>query len=212
MKKLSIIPILVFIFSAGAVFGQCFPHQCSECVASMPFAGNEEMALFVLPDGSGSPLNEAQIRYDGGLLDAHIELVVLDDFGTPIANYPKEDMWLASTNGGMVPCSGGTCADVDTDQNGLTTWANPLRGGGFDTGTCEVIVNGYNVLGGEAPFSLAFNSSDINGDGVVTLADVGLFSSIFFGVYDFSADFFADGVMSLADVGRMAMGVGTSCP
>jgi hypothetical protein len=46
----------------------------------------------------------------------------------------------------------------------------------------------------------------------VNLADVGSFSGIFFGAYDFSADFYADGALNLSDVGRLATGVGGSCP
>ena len=208
VKKLSIISILVLVFSAGSVFGQCFPDQCSECIATMPGAGGYAMALFVIPDGTGSFFYNAQIRDDGSSIDAHIELIVNDVFGIPVPNYPAEDMWLASENGTMVPCAGGSAADQNTDAVGFTEWVNPLRAGGFDTGLCTVVVNGYTVN----YFALGFNSSDITGDGVVNLADIGLFSGILFGAYDFSADYFADGVINLADVGRLALGLGRSCP
>jgi len=135
-------------------------------------------------------------------------MTVNDALGDPVANFPSEDMWLASENGTMVPCTAGSAADQSTDADGFTEWVDPLRAGGFDAGLCAVVINGNTV----DSFALAFNSSDITGDGVVNLADVGLFSGILFGAYDFSADYFADGVMNLADVGRMALGVGTACP
>jgi len=176
----------------------------------MPNAGNEEMVLFVLPDGSGSPFSEAQTRYDGDFLDAHIELRVLDAYGTPVPNYPMEDMWLESTGGGMVSCSGGTCADVNTDQNGLTLWETPLHAGGFSDSSLQVVVNGFPLNMG--PFPMAIVSADMNGDGAVNLSDIGYFSSLFFNEYAFEADLFADGVLNLADVGRLALGKGATCP
>ena len=46
---------------------------------------------------------------------------------------------------------------------------------------------------------------DINGDGVVNLADVGLFASLFFsGAYQAAIDFNCDGVLNLADIGIFA--------
>ena len=209
MKKLFIISIFVFIVTAGSVFGQ---WEYSECLTSMPGAEGHLLALFNIPDGTGSSFYNAQIYNDGAVIDAHIELIVNDAFGYPVPNFPAEDMWLASSNGGLTPCDGGTSPDQDTDANGFTIWANPLRAGGSDTGSCSVIVDGYEVVGGEGSFPLAFNSPDITGDGIVNLADVGLFSAILFGEYDFAADFFSDGVMNLADVGRMASGIGKSCP
>ena len=175
--------------------------------------GSGSLALFNLPNGGGSPFTAAQLLGGTGAeVDATIECIVNDAFGVAVPDFPAEDMWLASTNGGMTPCTGGTAADQNTDALGYTVWANPLRAGGNDAGTCEVMVNGDALTGGSAPFALAFNSADISGDGIVNLADVGLFSGILFGAYDFAADFFADGQMNLADVGRMALGVGTSCP
>ncbi len=183
-----------------------------ESLATMPNGGGSPLALFNLPNGNGNGFMNAQVVGVGTEVDATIDLTVNDAFGVPVTNFPAEDMWLESTGGGMVPCIGGTAADQDTDDLGYTTWANPLRAGGYDAGTCEVMVNGNPLISAGVPFALAFNSSDITGDGVVNLADVGLFSGVLFGAYDFSADFFADGTMNLADVGRMALGLGAACP
>ncbi len=183
-----------------------------ESTATMPNAGGASLALFNLPNGGGNGFDSAQVVGDGAAADATIEMIVRDAFGDIVANFPAEDMWLASTNSGMVPCIGGSAADQNTDVDGFTTWATALAAGGSDVGTCEIMINGEAVFGGDAPFALAFNSADISGDGVVNLVDVGLFSGILFGDYDFAADFFADGVMNLADVGRMALGIGAACP
>lgn len=137
-------------------------------------------------------------------------MIVEDAFGAVVANFPAEDMWLESGDGGMVPCTGGTNADQNTDENGFTTWATALNAGGSSEDLCYVYVNGQALNG--VPFALAFNSADINGDGVVNLTDVGLFSGAFFGSYDFAADFFADGILNLNDVGRLATGLGAACP
>ena len=185
-----------------------------ECMAYMPNSGGVPLVLFSLPDGSGNPFTQAQVLNEGTVVDATIVLVLWDAFGVPIVGFPAEDMWLGSINGGLISCTGGTMADGDTDEFGYTTWSNPLRAGGFGTSGCEIYISGISAICDGLPFDLSFNSADINGDGVVNLADVGIFSDHFYGEssYDFSVDFFADGVLNLGDVGRMATGIGTTCP
>lgn len=194
----------------SAAFATAGIPDPTETVATMPNAGNDDLVLFVLPSGIGSAFMDAQIKDDGTVVDATIEMIVEDAFGAIVANFPAEDMWLESGDGGMVPCTGGTTADQNTDASGFTTWANPLNAGGASEDVCYVYVNGQALNG--VPFTLAFNSADMNGDGTVNLVDVGLFSGAFFGAYDFGADFFADGVLNLVDVGRLAAGLGGSCP
>ena len=66
--------------TAGSVFGQLFPPPpYYNSFATMPGAGDHEMALFNIPDGSGSSFFNAQIRDDGSIIDAHIELFVRDE-------------------------------------------------------------------------------------------------------------------------------------
>jgi hypothetical protein len=175
------------------------------------YSGNETLSLFNLPNGGGSSFAEAQDAGNGGAVeDATITATIVDGNFDPIAGFPAEDLWLASVDGGMVPCVGGTSADADTDANGVTTWANPLNAGGSSEALCEIMVSGDALT--SASLALRFNSADLNSDGTVGLTDVGLFSTIFYGAYDFSADFFADGSMGLSDVGRLALGLGGSCP
>ncbi len=178
---------------------------------SMPNRGNDSPALFCLPNGEGSEFFNAQVVGAGAIVDATIELILRDSDGFAIADFPREDMWL-SLGEGVFSCYEGTRPDGSTDVNGVVFWSTPLRVGGSSTEVVEVFVNGLAVLGGEAPLSLAINSADMNGDGFVLIDDMGLFSTVFFGAYDYSADFYADGIINLADIGRLVQGVGSSCP
>lgn len=165
--------------------------------------------LFVCPAGDGSPFSEAQ-RIDGTVVDATIDLWLYDPFDEPVANYPREDLWLESADWGMVPCTGGTTADHSTDQLGHTVWATPLNAGGSSQTECLVMVSGW--AGYTDPLPLHFNSADLTGDRVVNLSDVSIFAGHYFGEFDFAADLWLDGVLNLADVSRLALGLGGSCP
>ncbi len=208
MKKFFFSSLFLVLVSAGNASAQWW--FCEECSLSMPNASSEDMVLFVLPDGSGSPLTQAQVKNDGSLRDAHIELILRDYIGEPVVDYPAEDMWLESDDGGMIPCIGGAIADQNTEDAGFTHWTRPLRAGGHSESPLRVFVNGMALP--FAPFTLAIVSADMNGDGAVNLVDVSLFSNHFYGGYDFAADYFADGVLNLLDVGRLALGLGGSCP
>ncbi len=194
----------------SAAFATAGIPDPDKTIAGMDGVGIDDVVLFVLPSGIGSPFAEAQIKNDGTVVDATITMIVKDAFEAIVEDFPAEDMWLESGDGGMVPCVGGNIADFNTDEFGWTTWANPMNAGGASEDVCYVMVNGESLNGD--PFALAFNSADQNGDGTVNLADVGLFSSAFFGTYVFGADFYADGVLNLVDVGRLATGLGGSCP
>lgn len=59
-----------------------------------------------------------------------------------------------------------------------------------------------------AALAVTGQGSDINGDGVVNLADIGLFITLYVGgIYDPRADIDCDGVLSLADVGAFVQGL-----
>ncbi len=186
------------------------PDVRDPCVTAVN-AGGQPMVLYCLPNGRGNSFAEAQVMGNGTPVDAILMLQISDSNGDPISGFPQEDIWLESTNGGLVPCAGGTTMDSDTDEHGRSQWSEPLHAGGFDSGTCEVIFIGSRLTCPGLPLNLAFNSADINGDGVVNLVDTGLFAGILFGDFDFSADFFSDGVINLADVSRMAVGLGAGC-
>jgi len=209
LRKIMGLFVCALVIGSAALATAGIPDPI-ETIANMPNGSNDDMALFVLPSGIGSSFDQAQIKSSGAVVDATIEMIVKDAFGAIVANFPAEDMWLESGDMGMVPCTGGSIADQDTDDAGFTTWANPLNAGGNSEDLCYVYVNGQALNG--VPFALSFNSADINGDGLVNLIDVGLFSGFFFGSYDFAADFYADGLLNLNDVGRLAVGLGGACP
>ncbi len=178
-------------------------------VVSSAYEGTEPITLFNQLNGWGSDFTLA-MDADGGIVDATITLLFEDEFLNPIPDFPKEDMWLESADGGLVPCMGGSSADQNTDENGLTYWGNPLVAGGYSQAACVVVVNGNPLT--EQGLPIQFNSPDINGDWTVNLMDVGAFSTNLYGPYHFRSDLYFDGVTNLADVGRLAAGIGTACP
>ncbi len=184
---------------------------CDMSYARIAYSGTETLALTVLPDGSGSAPAAARTPY-GILADATITLYLRDCLDLPIADYPREDLWLESADGGLVLCPGGTIADVDTDAAGSTTWTTPLRGGGMSESLCLVMINGFAVINSGA-FEVRFNSPDMNGDLLVNLSDVPVFVGDFYsGFYHFRSDFSRDGTVNLSDIVTIAQAVGSSCP
>ena len=180
------------------------------CNVEYAYEGDEAVTLFNLPDGSGSPFTEAHLP-DGTIVDATLRVQILDAYNNPVAFFPAEDLWLESVDGALAICIGGTIADEDTDENGWTVWAEPLGASGHSQSRCTLLVSGMYAQGW-VNLDLRFNSADINGDGAVNLADLGLFSSYYYGAYTFEADLFFDGALNLVDVAYFARGAGTSCP
>jgi len=161
--------------------------------------------MFNIPNGGGSSFGAAA----GG--DATITLTLRDGLGAVIANYPFEDMWIESTDGGMVACTGGATADANTDAAGETEWATPLQAGGSSEAGTQVSISGAFLAGATLPIN--HNSADIDGNGAVNLSDVPLFAGDFYGGMDpFRSDFAFDGVVNLSDVVRLAQALGASCP
>jgi hypothetical protein len=200
---------LILGVASFALAGVPAPDNCE---ADMPnYAGGGALSLFNLPNGGGSAFTAAQMA-DGSEVDATIEVIIRDGNNAVIPQYPAEDLWLESVDGGMVACIGGATADFDTDANGVTSWATPLNAGGYSTANATVMIAGDALTGPGGLMALHFNSADITGDGVVNLTDVGNFAAIYFGPYDFAGDFFADGQLNLLDVGRLGLGNGASCP
>jgi hypothetical protein len=180
--------------------------------ASRAYVGGETLSLWNLPDGTGNALTAAFLP-GGAEADATISVELLDGLGVPVPNYPFEDMNLACDDGlgqAMVPCAGGASADFNTDVDGLTTFQTPLNAGGWSTANTVVLIAGAPLTSGD--IALRMNSSDMSGDGLVNLTDVGMFSPIFYGPYSFAADFNNDGLVNLADVGRLSAGNGKICP
>jgi len=171
--------------------------------------GADALSLFVLPNGAGAAFDAARDA-SGAAADGTVTLFLRNSVGGGIENFPAEDLYLSSVDGGMVACVDGAIADSDTDVNGMTQWALPLNAGGNSQALCQVRVSG-DALTSDAGMALNFVSADINGDLVVDLIDVSEFSTDFFGGFDFRSDFLGDGVLDLNDVSLMAVGMGANC-
>jgi len=172
-------------------------------------SGNTVVSVFNLPNGQGAAFTEA---LDGtGMVDATINLILLDGNTDPVANFSREDLWLESADGGMIPCMQGSIARFNTNVDGETEWSLPLGAGGYSEDLCQVVVNG-DALTSSAGMPIHFNSADLTGDGAVSLADVAVFSGDFYsGDHPYRSDFTYDGVVTLADVGKLAGGLGATC-
>lgn len=182
---------------------------------------DEPVQLMVTPGGNGPAFSDASFQW-GGTADATIRIQIwVENWGGPngpLAGFPAEDLWFEAP--GLTPCVGGSIADADTDDQGWVVFSLPPNMGGCtenpdDPAGLNIYIMGDLLRDADwvpiAP-NILVNSPDINGDLTVNLADVGMFSSDFFGAYSFRSDFYWDGVLNLADVGRMATGVGGSCP
>ena len=166
-------------------------------------------SVFALPNGLGSSLDEA-FADGGATVDATITLTLVDSNGDGIFLYPFQDLWLETSDNGLAYCNGGTDADASTDENGQTTWTNPVNGGGCSDGELvEIYVAGSPLSG--AGLDITFNSADLNGDLAVNLADIVTFTQVLNGDYDYCADFNNDGAINLADIVRMTGGIGAAC-
>lgn len=168
------------------------------------------LVLPVRPDGSGRAFTEA-FGLGGWSADATIT-AVLRDFGNfPIANFPREDVWLQTADGGLVVCGGGygVLPDGNSDGDGVVRWTSAPGAGGFGSGT-YVFANGTALA--MMPLDLTFVSPDINGDGQVNLSDGGLFTGFLYGAYTPRGDFNNDATINLSDVAAVAAGLGAGCP
>ena len=205
----------VTLIVCGASLATAGIPDLEESTASAATGGT--LSLFCLPNGAGSAFADAYVKGGSGgatvAADATITLTLRDGGTFVIADFPAEDLWLqwvAETT--LIVCSGGTVADNDTDEFGVTTWEDGINVGGFVEALVQVRVNG-DALTSSAGVALHVNSADVNFDGVVNLADVGTFSSDFANpVVQYRSDFANDQVMNVADVGKMALGVGAGCP
>lgn len=210
MKCITILTVtLAALFCAQAEAQIALPF-----VQTISPGSAEEVSIFIVPGGSGRTFTQA-VLFGGEFVDATILLEIVDSWGTPVPHYPGEDIWLDSESPTAYFCYGGFSADINTDMNGETYFADSPSGGGYSEGPIWVYINGYrstdNNFIEQPPVPLRFNSADINGDGMVNLVDVAYFSSDYFGEYSYRSDFYWDGVLSLADVGLLAQGLGQSC-
>ncbi len=184
----------------------------------------EPIHIMITPGDGGDPLNAAEFS-GGAPVDATIRVQLLatgGDLGVSklpesIADFPFEDIWLEAP--GVAMCAGGATADANTDADGWFTFSGRLNGGGWtdaNLGTpgLQVMVSGMALDDQTASIRphILVNSPDLNGDGMVNMADIPPFADDFHGSYAFRSDFQWDGVINLSDVTRLATSLGESCP
>ncbi len=209
--RVLVLVVCVLTFGLASVAMANIPDLSVSTASTAYHAGGGVgiVALFNLANGAGSDFAHAGIG-DGTVVNGTVTLYLRNSVGGGIADFPAEDLWLASIGGGLVACTGGTIADSITDSSGMTQWADPMNAYGFSTTQCQVLVAG-DALTSSTGMDLHFNSADISGDGLVDLIDIGLFAADL-GTYNFRSDLVFDGVIDLPDLGRLASGIGTVCP
>ena len=200
--------LFTVVFLTSPCLAQIGIPDLSYSLAFIAYEGPGTPSLLVVPDGNGSLFTEAHDE-EGNVVDATITLIIRDSGGVPISNYPAEDCWLVSEDGGMVSCVGGVIASFSTDFSGMTQWVNPLFAGGYSLAPVRILIPGEPL---PITLDLNFNSPDMNGDLVVNLADVALFASCYFTGYCYPADYDNNGVLNLADLSFFAEHIGAACP
>jgi len=208
--------LLSLLYGAPTISAACtctddWLNYCSAEVMT-----DETVTVYCVPDGSGNPLSAAQ-SWGGLVVDATIQVQLIDAWtGDPCADVPAEDIWFECAGDCQLTfCSGPPIADGPTNEFGQTTFSGPVAAGGHSTpDETEFVV----MFSGSALFAipiwsgnLQFNSADINGDGVVNLADVGIFAGDYFGDHHFRSDFYWDGTLNLSDLARLAEAMGREC-
>ncbi len=165
--------------------------------------------IYMTPAGTGPSLDEQGLTLE----------ILAEEFNHGVlAGLPREDIWIECAQQLELQfCGQGNIADVDTDAQGRTRFALPLRGGSYCETGVLVFIQGAFIGVGE-PFSdqfvvsLAINSPDINGDLVVDLSDIALFSQDLDRGDAFRSDFNHDGVVNLSDIAIFAGALGDRCP
>jgi hypothetical protein len=182
------------------------------------------VSVFTNVDGQGNPISSAKPAV-GPAIDATITLTLLDTFGNPIFQYPFEDMWLETDDGGLLLCNGGSTADGSTDVNGETTFSGALFAGGgsyYDKTIPSneqtiVIVDGDPLTSAGSALDIIFNTADLSRDLIVGVQDTALFKPRYIngttmGLYDYSVDFYFDEQITLSDLVLYAGVSNTTCP
>lgn len=158
--------------------------------------------LYICPAGDAESL---------GSVGAGVAITVRDANSVPIANFPFQDIWLRSATAGQINlCQGGLTADANTNAAGQTNMTGVPSGGGCTQGPMQVVLSGV-ALPVSQNLNIRMNSPDITGDLNTNLADVGPFSAALNGAYSFCADYFDNGVINLADVGIFSTHLGHTC-
>ena len=137
-------------------------------------------------------------------------ILTLRHCGEPVVGFPAQDVWLKSkTHGAVVLCQGGLVGDNNSGTDGVITISGRIAGGGWEANAMQAVVAGWVLVG--PGMDIHVNSPDITGDLRVDLADAALFSADLAAQSGFRSDFYANGVVNLADVGIFSAHLGHTC-
>ena len=204
-RQCLLISLLIILLIPGSALAQV-PEMVESEISNR---ATEDVSILICPARDGNHFTQAY-RFGGVPMDATIEIILRDAMGNPYPGIQFMDIWLEGQ--GLNFCQDGNTADFNTDPNGYTEFANPLRGGGCSEYPSLVgYVMGMPFLQPPQPY-IKVNSPDMNGDLIINLADVAMFSSAFFSGYSYCADYFWDGILNLSDVAILSQHVGHSCP
>ena len=217
MLRRNIVGLVICIATLGiATLGFAGVPELDNCSATT--AAGEQVNVFVIPDGQGFLMTEARAAttLPQDVVDATITVTLLDAGMNPVFAYPFEDMWLETSLSGLAACPNGTIADASTDINGQSTFTGPFYAGGHSDMVggemTQVVISGA-ALPALNNLDILFNSADMDGNGLVDLTDVSLFSTAYLGAsYDFAADFFFDSALNLSDLVLFSGAVNIGCP
>jgi hypothetical protein len=181
------------------------------------------MRITISPGPGYEPIREVC----GGDSD-YIEIWAYDRWGYPATGIPWTDYWTEPCDESqeLLLCMDGFIADSVTSSlpgfEGRTTISGPIKGGGCVlTGGLMIYVQGLPIF--EPPeynyplcLDIALVSPDLNADGVVSLADFGIFCDSY-GLcegepgYNGCCDYSDDGCCSLGDFYDFSMRYQASC-
>lgn len=162
------------------------------------------------PDGLGDALRA---------VGAQLNVRVIDIFGVPVTGLTADDFEVDSSPTNLMidgrfaslPLVPFNVVSITVLGGGAYEIDGPLLALGCGD-RMIVKVRGV-VINGGAPVANPFNSADFNIDGVINLADIGLFAAIFAsGTYDPCADLAFDGAINIADIGTFAAAFGATWP
>ncbi len=189
-----------------------------------------------LPDGSGSTFDNCWSGNQGSssLIDNTMKITVTDSHtGAPITQLiPEYSHYIEFHASEQQPYDYFYMCDGNSPSisrvwiyDFLENYSSPtgeyyikgdisLPSGGFSTHayTMQVVIFDNLLPHASQPCWVTMRSADINHDGIVDMADVGIFSQAFFGPGDPpEGDLNGDGAVNLADVGHIQSGMNNSC-
>jgi hypothetical protein len=171
-------------------------------------------SVCIYPDGRSS-LADAVF----GNLEMFLGLALYHyDSGWYIYDYPEQGLLLGDSGSNLIVCDN-SIPYVYTNEDYTTFGYQPIFGGGHS----EVDVDGKPISSsylywapdpecGIHSLELYFNSPDINGDLLVNLTDVVLFSQDMAGPYNYRSDFNFDNTVNLSDHVILVQAMGATCP